>query len=172
MREFILVCWFLPWIRPKIECFSGSVKRKLLKIQGFRPLPGCARRLRGGNRAFPQCLRALFDCKWRLFGCNSRLFECKCRLSGCQWRLLDCRRRLLVRQCTLPDCQWRLLNCKWWLIEALLFLKRRRRRGFEDQRCWILRDCRNATSASISAGVRFAAYAGMFTSPLAIFKTI
>ena|SRR5665213_647110 len=119
MREFILVCWFLPWIRPKIECFSGSVKRKLLKIQGFRPLPGCARRLRDGNCGFPQCLRALLECLRRLFGCNSRLFEGKCQLSGRQWRLLDCRRRLSGRQFPLlngqrqlPDCKWRLFECR------------------------------------------------------------
>jgi hypothetical protein len=35
-----------------------------------------------------------------------------------------------------------------------------------------LRDCRNATSASISAGVRLAAFAGMFTPPLEILKVI
>jgi len=88
------------------------------EIRCFRPLTGGARRLRGGNCVFPQCLRALPECWRRLFGCNSRLFEGKCQLLGHQWRLLNRRRRLPGRQFPLLNCQRRLPDCKWRLLEC------------------------------------------------------
>ena len=45
-------------------------------------------------------------------------------------------------------------------------------RDFKTQGPGIFLVSRNATKASISAGVRFPAYAGMFTAPLAIRKII
>src|SRR5665213_3055597 len=108
MRDFIMVVGYLPWVRLKIENFSGSVKRKLLKIQGLRPLPGCARRLRnsfGRHAHFCHTRRVIYfrDHHWlpvhgynqfeALIQTDDRkredvfwMLNFRCVASGAQWR--------------------------------------------------------------------------------------